>query len=258
MKKINFVIVAAGAALLLSACGGKQINPGKALKKGIDSFSYTLGYQVGTYLKGNGVKKIDYSALAKGIEEALSKDSGFAISVKDMQKVHGAYLTAEKERNSKVLKEAAAKWIAENAKKEGVTPLTTKGSYFKMIKKGDGAIANLWDTVETWVKVTNASGKVMYDARERQPTPVRSTLSDLGATPMILEAFEKAPAGSVFEVYVALDAASPLAQFASTYEESFGVGIFRFEFVKLVPGKKPDPKASMPVMPQGAIEMPGN
>lgn len=238
MKKINIAIFAASAAILFAACGGKQINPGKALKKSIDSFSYTLGYQVGSYLKGNGVKKIDYSALAKGIEEAINKDSGFAISPKDMQKVHGAYLTMEKEKNSKALKEAAKKWLAENSKKEGVTPLTPSNTYFKMIKKGDGAIPNSWDTVETWLKVSNANGKVMYDSRERQPVPVRSTLADLGATPMIKEAFEKAPAGSVFEVYVPMDASSPLAQFANSYEESFGVGIFRFEFIKLVPGKK--------------------
>ena len=52
-------IAGIAAALLLAACGGKQVNPGKTLKTTADSFSYSIGYQIGKFMKGSGVEKID-------------------------------------------------------------------------------------------------------------------------------------------------------------------------------------------------------
>ena len=256
MNKFNMMMGAA-AALALAACGGKTVRPNKALKTGLDSFSYTVGYQVGKYMKGSGVEKMDYSSLIKGIEEALKKGSGFSVSEKDIQRVQTGFIMKEREKKSKVVKAETDKWLAENAKKSGISLLASKGQ-FKQIKAGQGAVPNMWDTVECNISVTTPKGKVLFDSRQRSPQPLRSILSDLALTPALMEAFEKSAAGSQFEVYTAMDANSPLSQFASSLDEMYGVAVIKVDFLTLKAGKKPDPKdAAAMEMPPGMMPMPG-
>ena len=89
MKKYIYII--AGAVALFSASCGRTVNPDKKLKTGLDSFSYSLGINVGNYLKQQGLDKIDYSSLIKGIEDKLKKDSGYAVSEADMQKIKSPF-----------------------------------------------------------------------------------------------------------------------------------------------------------------------
>ena len=226
---MNTTIKTLGAitALVLASCGGKQVNPEKKLKTSIDSFSYTVGYQVGKYMKGSGVDKIDYSALIKGIEEALKKDSGFAVSEKNLQQVQTNYMMAESD-----------KWLADNAKKSGVVALASKGQ-MKMIKAGTGPAPGKWDTITCHLVVKTSKGRLMFDTKARNPMGVKSNLQELGLTPALLEAFEKAAAGSKFEVYAPMDASSPLSQYAKSFEEMYGIAIFEVEFMQLTAGKQP-------------------
>lgn len=231
-------IAGIAAALLLAACGGKQVNPGKSLKTAADSFSYTVGYQVGKYMKGSGVDKIDYSSLIKGIEEALSKDSGYAIAEKELQRVQTSYMTGEREKKSKALKEAADKWMADNAKKPGVVKLASKGQY-KLVEKGTGAVAGKNDTLTFHLRVKTEKGRLFFNTRDRQPAGISSSLTEMAMTPALMEAFEKLPAGSKFEVYTTMDASSPVSQYVKSFEEMYGIAIFEIEYLSVKPGRNP-------------------
>lgn len=230
-------IAGIAAALLLAACGGKQVNPGKSLKTAADSFSYTVGYQVGKYMKGSGVDKIDYSSLIKGIEEALKKDSGYAVAEKDLQRVQTAYMTRERENKSKALKEAADKWMADNAKKPGVVKLASKGQY-KLVEKGTGAVAGKNDTLTFHLRVKTEKGHLFFNTRDRQPAGISSSLTEMAMTPAMMEAFEKLPAGSKFEVYTTMDASSPVSQYVKSFEEMYGIAVFEIEYLSVKPGKQ--------------------
>lgn len=236
--KTTIKTLGAITALVLASCGGKQVNPEKKLKTSIDSFSYTVGYQVGKYMKGSGVDKIDYSALIKGVEEALKKDSGYAVSEKNLQQVQTNYMMAEREKKSKSLKAESDKWLADNAKKSGVVALASKGQ-MKMIKAGTGPAPGKWDTITCHLVVKTSKGRLMFDTKGRNPMGVKSNLQELGLTPALLEAFEKAAAGSKFEVYAPMDASSPLSQYAKSFEEMYGIAIFEVEFMQLTAGKQP-------------------
>jgi len=226
-------IAGIAAALLLAACGGKQVNPGKTLKTTEDSFSYSIGYQIGKFMKGSGVEKIDYSSMVKGIEEAMKKDSGYAISEKNIQRVQNDYIAREREKKAKVLKEEANKWMADNAKKSGVVKLTSNGQY-KESEAGKGAVPGKFDTVTCHIVVKNTKGKVIYNSRERNPQGMITDLSAFSGTPALLEAFERSAAGSKFEVYSPMD-----GQGGSSIEEAYGISIFEVEFVSVKPGKQP-------------------
>jgi len=231
-------IAGIAAALLLAACGGKQVNPNKTLKTAADSFSYTIGYQVGKYMKGSGIDKIDYSSLMKGVEEAMKKDSGYSISEKKIQIVHNDYIAMEREKKSKALKEAADKWLADNAKKPGVIKLSSNGQY-KVISAGNGATPGKYDTITCHMLAKTQKGTILFNTRERQPQGVKSDLSGFAMTPALMEAIEKSAAGAKFEVYAPMDASSPLSQYVKSFEEMYGISIFEVEFLSLKPGKQP-------------------
>lgn len=231
-------IVGLLAVWMLASCGGKQVNPGKTLKTSSDSFSYTVGYQVGKYMKGSGVDKIDYSSLMKGIEEALKKDSGYAVAEKDIQRVQTSYMTQEREKKSKALKEAADKWLADNAKKPGVIKLASNGQY-KVIVAGKGATPGKYDTITCHIVAKTQKGTLLFNTKERQPQGVTSDLTGFAMTPALLEAFEKSAAGAKFEVYTPLDASSPLSQSVKSFDEMYGIAIIEVEFLAVKAGKQP-------------------
>jgi len=238
MMKNTSKIAGIAAALLLAACGGKQVNPNKTMKTAADSFSYTIGYQVGKYMKGSGIDKIDYSSLMKGVEEAMKKDSGYSISEKKIQIVHNDYIAMEREKKSKALKEAADKWLADNAKKPGVIKLSSNGQY-KVISAGNGATPGKYDTITCHMLAKTQKGTILFNTRERQPQGVKSDLSGFAMTPALMEAIEKSAAGAKFEVYAPMDASSPLSQYVKSFEEMYGISIFEVEFLSLKPGKQP-------------------
>lgn len=234
-------IVGLLALLAIASCGGKKVNPGKDLKTASDSFSYTVGYQVGKYMKGSGIDKIDYSSLIKGIEEALNKDSGYAVSEKDLQRVQTAYMTKEREKKSKSLKEAADKWLADNAKKAGVVKLAANGQY-KVITAGTGATPGKYDTITCHMIAKTQKGTVLFNTKDRQPEGITSDLTGFAMTPALMEAFEKSAAGAKFEVYAPMDATSPLSQYVKSFDEMYGIAIFEVEFLSLKAGKQPADK----------------
>jgi len=232
---------------VLAACGGKQINPKKKLKTCIDSFSYTLGYEIGKYVKGNGIDEIDYSSMLKGVEEAMKKDSGFAIANKDLQRVHTMFLNREKLVKSKKLKADADKWLADNAKQKEVKPLVAKGQY-KLIKAGNGSVPGEYDTVFFNLIITSQKGKELVNTAKGSPEPFKITMDKISMllNPAVKEAFEKSAAGSEFEVYTIADEASGLGRVATSSEELYGVMKIRVQFLNAVAGKKPEEKIVAP------------
>ncbi|MBL7813239.1 MAG: hypothetical protein JNL57_13540 [Bacteroidetes bacterium] len=245
MNKITTSIL--GLAVLLAAGCGKTVNVNKAPKSSLDSFSYVVGLNLGKGLKGQGLDKIDYSSLLHGIEDALKKDSGYAIAEKDWEKAQRGYMMREQEKKIKVYQAETKKYMDANAKKAGVSYLPSRGQ-FRQISAGNGASPGQWDTVECYFKVTNAKGKVVFDGR-KNPMPYRGTLSGL-ALPPLEEAFQKSAAGAKFEVTIANDAYPALSRNAGSFEDMYGISIFDVEFLKVTPGKQPPPSKEKPGMPQ--------
>ncbi len=242
MKKY-ILFTAITGLLVLAACGGKQINPKKKLKSGIDSFSYSLGFQIGKHVKENGIDEIDYSSLLKGVEEAMKKDSGYAIATKDLQKVYASYLNKERLAKSKKMKAEADKWFAENAKQKNIKSLASKGQY-KLIKAGSGSVPGEYDTVYCNIVVTSQKGKELVNTAKESPEPIKVTMDKVNMmlNQSVKEAFEMSTAGSEFEVYTIADEASGLSRVASNPDDLYGVMKLRIQFLKAVAGKKPEEK----------------
>lgn len=130
----------------------------KATKAEIDSVSYLLGINFGSFLKSyNFGTDINYSQIVKGMKAFQNSEGNmndpefvnqFKINPDLMNQVFNNYL--EKQHNLLVLKnkEAEEKFLAENAKKAGVQ-VTESGLQYIIEEAGNDVKPALTDTV--WV-----------------------------------------------------------------------------------------------------------
>jgi FKBP-type peptidyl-prolyl cis-trans isomerase FklB len=235
MKKYNYLAL---AAMVFAVSCGRTVNPNKAPKTSLDSFSYIVGHQVGSYMKAQGIDKVEFGAFIKGFEEAMKKDSGFTIKAEDMEKIQSAFILKEQEKKIKGYQEEAKKWMAENAKKNGVSTLPSKGQ-FKVVKAGAGMAPRYYDTVEYSMVVKSSKGKELFNSKMNPMSP-RMPISELGLAP-IEEAFQKVTEGAVFDVYIQNDLYAGMNN-KQKLEDRYGVSIFTIELIKVTPGKAPEPK----------------
>jgi FKBP-type peptidyl-prolyl cis-trans isomerase FklB len=240
MKKYNYLALA--ALVLIAASCGRTVNPNKAPKTSLDSFSYSVGFQIGKSMRDQGIEQLDYSSFVKGLEEATKKDSGYTIKPEDMNNIQRTFVMKEREKKIKLFQEETKKWMAENAKKTGISYLPSKGQ-FKLVKAGKGATPGYYDTVTYNLVVKNSKGKELYDSKKR-PNGPRMAISSLGLAP-IEEAFQKVTEGAIFEVYVQNDAYPQMNQ-EQPLEDLYGVSIYTVELLTVIPGKAPEPTKEDP------------
>jgi len=167
--------------------------------------SYGIGRQMGSQLAENPFDGVDAQAVANGVidalegkESALSQevlDAAFAVISEQMK-------AKEQEKHSGAVEEGKA-FLAENAKKDGITVLES-GLQYEVITAGEGEKPSLTSTVKTHYHGTLISGEVFDSSVERgQPAefPVNGVIA--GWT----EALQLMPTGSKWRLYVPSDLA---------------------------------------------------
>jgi FKBP-type peptidyl-prolyl cis-trans isomerase FklB len=125
-------------------------------------------------------------------------------------------------------KEAGEKFMAENAKKEGVVSLPS-GVQYKVIKEGNGKVP-----ADTSTVVMHYEGRLINDSvfdssyKRNQPYTVRCNQNIKGFT----EALTHMPAGSVWEVYIPQELAYGERQ-AGAMVMPFSALIFKIELLEV-------------------------
>jgi FKBP-type peptidyl-prolyl cis-trans isomerase FklB len=146
---MKYFLTATLFAALLSGVSfaGDQVE----LKNENDKVNYSIGYQIGGDFQRQDVE-IKPELIVKGIQDALSGTKPLLTSQEmrtalvDLKK---RITAAQKEKNRQLADQnlAAGKaYLAENAKKEGVTTLPS-GLQYKVIQEGSGATPKAGDTV---------------------------------------------------------------------------------------------------------------
>ena len=130
-------------------------------------------------------------------------------------------------------KVAGEKFLAENAKKEGVKTLEG-GVQYKVIKEGSGAIPADTSIVKVQYKGRTVDGKVFDSSYQRkEPAEFRCNQVIKGWT----EVLTHMPAGSVWEVYIPQDKAYGARQQGDDIKP-FSVLIFKIELLEVNPKRK--------------------
>lgn len=142
-----------------------------------DPVGYFLGFSVGQSLSQQGFLSSDFTppALQQGLADALSeKDPALTDEqlAEAQGKIQAMLQKRQAARNAEMLESAAAnlvksnKWMAENAKAEGVKELT-KGVQYKVITEGEGGSPSPTDVVRVHYTGKLINGKVFDSSVER-------------------------------------------------------------------------------------------
>jgi FKBP-type peptidyl-prolyl cis-trans isomerase len=210
MRKNLFIslLVILGVGFLASCDSG---NKAADLKTKNDSIGYVIGANIGNNLKENITRdSLEFSteALLAGFRDALNgidstvlteaqKQAIMTQFQQDMQKKQMEKLALAAQPN----KEAGAKFLEENKKKEGIIT-TASGLQYKVVKMGTGALPAANDKVTVNYEGKLLDGKIFDSSYERKQ-PASFQLSNVirGWQEGLLLMKE----GSTFELYIPSD-----------------------------------------------------
>ena len=145
-----------------------ELNLSPDLSTDAGRVSYGIGRQLGDQLRDNPPPGADLNAIVAGLSDAFggvaSRVNQEALSASF--KVIREIMQAEAQAKAEAAAGAGIAFLAENAKKAGVTQLAS-GLQFEVLIAGDGAKPSASDTVRTHYHGTLIDGSVFDSSYER-------------------------------------------------------------------------------------------
>lgn len=141
---------------------------------------------------------LNTSAFYKGFEDGVLKDTT-VYTTEVAGKMFNNFYKENVDKKNLVIKQENKKWLAENAKKEGVKT-TPSGLQYKVITQGFGEVPTAEDEVTVKYVGRNIEGKEFDNSYKRNPqeTTFRANQVIKGWT----EALTMMPVGSKWELYI--------------------------------------------------------
>lgn len=168
----------------------------------MDKFSYGLGMGIGQNLLSMGVKDMSIEDFIKGISDVLSGNKT-ELTHSEAQKVVNEHFQKLAEEAYAVNRNAGEKFLAENAKKEGVTTLPS-GLQYEVIKEGNGKKPSANDRVQCHYEGTLIDGTIFDSSIKRGEPAV------FGVNQVIrgwVEALQLMQEGAKWRLYIPYDMA---------------------------------------------------
>lgn len=162
--------------------------------------SYGIGRQMGQQLLENPFDGIVNEAVAQGLLDALVGKE-MTISNTDMQAAFEEInnrMQAKQAEQSKTQAAAGEAFLAENAKKTGIT-VTASGLQYEVITQGTGAIPTATSKVKTHYHGTLIDGTV-FDSSVKRGQPIDFPVN--GVIAGWTEALQLMPVGSKWRLYI--------------------------------------------------------
>lgn len=131
----------------------------------MDKISYALGLSMGQNLMGSGVEKLNYQDLTAGIEDVLTHAQP-KISYQEAQQVLNTFFQELEQKIAGAAKADGEKFLAENAKREGVK-VTESGLQYEILEPSLGQKPKATDTVRVHYEGTLIDGTVFDSSYKR-------------------------------------------------------------------------------------------
>ena len=193
----------------LSACNNEKAEQTSVvLDNEVKKFSYAMGMDVGQSIKGLGAE-IDQVALNAAIGDVLS---GVALKLEaaESTQIKQDFFRKKQEAQMAERKAAGAEnkakgeaFLAENAKKEGVT-VTASGLQYEVLTQGNGKKPAATDTVKVHYQGTLIDG-TEFDSSYKRGQPISFPLN--GVIKGWTEGVALMPVGSKYKFYIPSDLA---------------------------------------------------
>ena len=210
--------------------------------------AYMAGVQIGQQISGRMYEGINQQIFGNDSTQALNKENFLAgfieavkgkklpVTVEEAQAYVQTHAEAIKEKaNEKKYadnKAAGEKFLAENAKKDGVKT-TKSGLQYKVIKQGTGAVPTDSSSVKVNYQGTLIDGTEFDSSYKRkEPATFRANQVIKGWT----EALTMMPVGSTYELYIPYDLAYGSRE--SGQIKPFSALVFKVELLGIEDDKK--------------------
>lgn len=134
----------------------------------MDKLSYALGLVIGHNLKEMGVDNLNGADFAQAVADVLAGNAT-AMTNAEAQQIVATYMQEKEAEKGKVAREAGEKFLAENAKKEGVVVLPS-GLQYVVLTEGCGRKPSATDNVKCHYEGRLTDGTV-FDSSYRRGEP---------------------------------------------------------------------------------------
>ena len=234
MKKLGIVFIV--SAIFIVSC--KTDDKKAELISYEDSLSYAIGTDIAQNFKRNNLDSLNIDVLASGIKDYFAEDSSIMTgeTVNDILVTFSQKMRVEAELkkieenkiNFKGDLEAGQKFLAENAKVEGVVT-TESGLQYKIIKKGKGNMPAFSDKVRVHYEGTLIDG-TKFDSSYDRGEPAEFGVNQV--IPGWTEALQLMTEGSQWELYIPYELA--YGDRGSGSINPFSTLVFKVELLKIV------------------------
>ena len=147
----------------------------------MDKLSYALGLGIGRQLAQMGAKDMNIDDFAMAIRDVI-EGNDLKVTNREAQTIVNDYFQKQEEKmraelaeKGKEAKEAGEKYLAENAKKEGVVTLPS-GLQYQVLKEGNGRKPKATDTVKCHYEGMLVDG-TMFDSSIQRGEPAEFPLN---------------------------------------------------------------------------------
>lgn len=229
MMKSRIILMSLAVLFIAVSCEQKRPTEVK-LETEIDTISYCFGINLGEVLNGNKVENINIDAVTVALDKMLKEDSTIQISAEEARVILQTYFQKKEKAKFEKNKEAGAKFLEENKKKEGVVTLES-GLQYKVLKEGNGEKPTVNDRVTTHYKGTLIDGRVFDSSEGKDPVtfPVNGVIKGWQ------EALPLMSVGSKWELYVPYNLAYNDRQIPGSIIEPYSTLIFEIELLEIDP-----------------------
>ena len=181
MKKITFFAAVAAAALMSAACSsnnGANVKVDAELPTAaeVDSVSYLIGINFGSFIKGYDFGDVNFSEVKKGMMDFINAKGNqaspefaknFKVDPNEMNRLFNEYLTKRSNYNAEVSKVESAQFLEKNKLNDGIE-VTESGLQYRIIEAGNEVKASATDTVYVNYKGTLIDG-TEFDSNSGDP-----------------------------------------------------------------------------------------
>jgi FKBP-type peptidyl-prolyl cis-trans isomerase len=198
--------------------------------------SYALGRNFAANLKGNEIE-CDLQYLIAGITDALRNaqprwtDEQLQPVMQQFSRQMEQKMGAKFERLATQNQQEAAKFLTENAKREGVQT-TTSGLQFRVVKQGTGPSPTINDRVRCHYRGTLLNG-TEFDSSANQGGPAEFSVAEV--IPGWTEALQKMRVGDKWQLFVPPDLAYGMNPHPSSGLEPNSLLVFDIELLEVLP-----------------------
>lgn len=142
----------------------------------MDKVSYALGLSIGQNLRQSGVKEMNAADFVAGMQDTLAGNKP-QISLEEAQNVLNTFFAELESKAAGAAKADGEKFLAENAKREGVK-VTASGLQYEVLEATIGQKPKATDKVKVHYEGTLTDGTV-FDSSYRRGEPITFGLNQV-------------------------------------------------------------------------------